>query len=148
MKIEHTREWFRAHRVLFEDKLLEPCVNCGRKSEQLHHIVPLIEGGTNKRSNVIQVCVDCHGKIHGRDFIKMRKLALEGKKRAKATNPNYKEGRPRKFDPKKIEEVLDFIELGHSFKEAAEIYGISKTTLIRRMQERVSKNGGDRGVIG
>ena len=49
---------------------------------------------------------------------------------------DFKEGRPRKFNPDKVNEALDYIEKGHSFKKAAEIYGISKATLVRRMQER------------
>ena len=49
---------------------------------------------------------------------------------------DFKEGRPRKFNPHKVNEALDYIEKGHSFKKAAEIYGISKATLVRRMQER------------
>ena len=138
MEKEEARKWFIKNRKSFEDKLSKPCANCMGESEHLHHIVPLIKGGTNNRSNIIQLCAKCHGEIHDVDFDKMK----EGKKRAKATNPNYKEGRPRKFDPKKVEEALDFIELGHSFNEAAKVYGISKTTLIRRRDERVSKRQG------
>lgn len=32
---------------------------------QLHHIVPLSQGGTNRLSNVVVICSKCHGKIHG-----------------------------------------------------------------------------------
>ena len=49
---------------------------------------------------------------------------------------DFKEGRPRKFSPAKVDEALNYIESGNSFKKASEVFGISKTTLIRRMQER------------
>ncbi len=52
---------------------------------------------------------------------------------------DFKEGRPRKFSPQKVDEALNYIEAGNSYKHAAEIFGISKTTLIRRMQERKDK---------
>lgn len=52
---------------------------------------------------------------------------------------DYREGRPRKFKPKKVEEALNYIEAGNSYKSASETFGISKTTLIRRMQERKAK---------
>lgn len=139
MKIEHSREWFNSHRKIFKYKLLEPCANCGKESKCLHHIVPLIKGGTNNESNIVQLCVECHGIIHDKDLVKMHKAAIEGKKRAKANNPNFKEGRPRKFNPTKVDEALNYVEAGNSYKKASEVFGISKTTLIRRMQERKSK---------
>lgn len=52
---------------------------------------------------------------------------------------DYREGRPRKFNPRKVEEALNYIEAGNSYKRASEMFGISKTTLIRRMQERKDK---------
>ena len=58
-----------------------------------------------------------------------------GKAMARARG-ELKEGRPRKFNPEKVSKALDYVESGHSFKKAAEIYGISKATLVRRMQER------------
>lgn len=52
---------------------------------------------------------------------------------------DYREGRPRKFEPEKVEEALNYIEAGNSYKRASKMFGISKTTLIRRMQERKAK---------
>lgn len=71
-----------------------------------------------------------------RDMIYER--TQEGKAIARQRE-DFKEGRPRKFNPKKVEEALNYIEAGNSYKKASEIFGISKTTLIRRMQERKSK---------
>lgn len=71
-----------------------------------------------------------------RDMIYER--TQEGKTIAKQ-RPDFKEGRPRKYNPAKVEEALNYIEAGNSYKRTAEIFGISKTTLIRRMQERKAK---------
>lgn len=40
------------------------CANCGDKAETLHHIVPLRCGGSNKLSNIIQLCEPCHKATH------------------------------------------------------------------------------------
>lgn len=71
-----------------------------------------------------------------RDMIYER--TQEGKALARQRE-DYREGRPRKFNPRKVEEALNYIEAGNSYKRASEMFGISKTTLIRRMQERKDK---------
>lgn len=40
---------------------------CGAEDRELHvhHIVPLGAGGTNQKSNLITLCDECHGKVHG-----------------------------------------------------------------------------------
>lgn len=45
------------------------CQNCGRKDGpnvdlEAHHGVPLKEGGSNKKSNLITYCAECHNAIH------------------------------------------------------------------------------------
>lgn len=37
---------------------------------QVHHIVPVSEGGNDDRSNLITVCKNCHNKIHNDDWKK------------------------------------------------------------------------------
>lgn len=71
-----------------------------------------------------------------RDMIYER--TQEGKALARQRE-GYREGRPRKFNPSKVEEALNYVEAGNSYKRTSEIFGISKTTLIRRMQERKDK---------
>lgn len=53
----------------------------------------------------------------------------EGKALAKR-NPDFREGRPRKFSKKHIENALKLLE-NHSYREVVEMTGISKSTLIR-----------------
>ena len=32
--------------------------------EEVHHIIPLAEGGTHERDNLIALCKSCHARIH------------------------------------------------------------------------------------
>jgi len=43
------------------------CQSCGNGDRELHvhHIVPLGAGGSNARSNLLTLCDQCHGRVHG-----------------------------------------------------------------------------------
>jgi hypothetical protein len=43
------------------------CQSCGSQNTELaaHHIVPLGCGGTNTLRNLITLCSECHGRVHG-----------------------------------------------------------------------------------
>lgn len=62
-----------------------------------------------------------------RDMIVER--TQEGKAIARQ-NPDFKEGRPKKFNKKQIEHALSLLE-NHSYTQVEEVTGISKSTLIR-----------------
>ena len=56
------------------------CFECGANSElHMHHVVPKSAGGTK----TIPLCVVCHGKVHGRDFMHHKALTIAGLKKAK-----------------------------------------------------------------
>lgn len=47
----------------------ERCEACGATERlQGHHKVPFWQGGSNKLDNLELLCIDCHGKEHGKDF--------------------------------------------------------------------------------
>ena len=46
-------------------------------------------------------------------------------------NPNFKDGRPKKYTPIQIEHALSLLSSGKSYKEVEAITGISKSTMIR-----------------
>ena len=50
-------------------------------------------------------------------------------------NPNFKDGRPKKYTPIQIEHALSLLASGKSYKEVEEITGISKSTLIREKKK-------------
>ncbi len=46
----------------------EICMKEGRvvPVEEVHHILPLAEGGTHARDNLISLCKSCHARIHAK----------------------------------------------------------------------------------
>ena len=50
-------------------------------------------------------------------------------------NPDYKEGRKKKFTSQQINHALELLET-HSYKQVEALTGISKSTLIRAKGER------------
>lgn len=73
-----------------------------------------------------------------RDMIVTR--TQEGKEIAKQ-NPNYKEGRPKKYTSKQIDHALKLKE-NMSYRQVEEVTGIPKRTLIRAKSERDKINNG------
>jgi len=57
-------EWFEIRdKVLKRDDFT--CVNCGSGSNLIvHHIVPISEQGTNRLSNLVSLCRECHRLAH------------------------------------------------------------------------------------
>lgn len=61
------RAWQRIRtRYIHKHPLCEECLKHGRyvPVEEVHHIIPLSEGGTNDESNLMSLCRSCHEKIH------------------------------------------------------------------------------------
>lgn len=66
-----------------------------------HHIVPKILGGTK----TIPLCINCHGLVHNRDFVKSRTLQKIGIEKAKKEGKYKNNGRYNK-----IETIEDFMK--------------------------------------
>ena len=51
-----------------EHPLCELCLLEGRyvKADDIHHKLPLAEGGTHDRSNLIALCKSCHNRLHAK----------------------------------------------------------------------------------
>lgn len=63
-----------------------------------------------------------------------RSMIIERTQNGKAIakqNPNFKEGRPKKYTQVQIDHAVSLLDQGHSYKKVAAITGISKSTLIR-----------------
>ena len=67
-----------------------------------------------------------------RDMIVER--TMEGKAIAKQ-NPDFREGRPKKYSRKQIEHALELLD-NNSYKQVEDLTGISKSTLIRAKRDR------------
>lgn len=50
------------------------CKLCNKKTEylELHHIIPKSRGGTDDKSNLIELCSECHGLAHDVSFTNER----------------------------------------------------------------------------
>lgn len=46
-------------------------------------------------------------------------------------NPNYREGRPRKYTACQLDHALNLLKCGNSYKQVEAMTGISKSTLVR-----------------
>ena len=52
-------------------------------------------------------------------------------------DPNYKEGRPKKYTPKQMDHAMELLST-MSYKQVEEVTGISKSTLIREKKRRTA----------
>ena len=68
-----------------------------------------------------------------RDMIVQR--TQEGKAVARATDPDFREGRPPKFDAEQLDHAMELLE-NHSYAQTAKLTGISKSTLVRERKRR------------
>ncbi len=53
-------------------------------------------------------------------------------------NPNFRDGRPKKFSAVQREHAVQLLDSGMSYKQVEDITGISKSTLIRAKKERTA----------
>lgn len=83
MTIEEVRAEFgrQSFRDSMKEKLGNICVNCGStESIEYHHIVPIINGGSNNLSNIVPLCYECHCKAHDKAY---KHRSIEGRGRPK-----------------------------------------------------------------
>ena len=117
MRSEARREFQRrSFRAFLPSMCGTECVNCGStKNIEYHHIVPLVAGGTNRYSNIVPLCGECHGKIHG---LKSCHKRGEGAGRPRNEAPLCYEAYLREFIRGRItyKECHDLLELPKSVK--------------------------------
>ncbi len=42
------------------------CQKCGAPATEVHHVIPLADGGTNDMGNLLPLCKGCHSRVTGR----------------------------------------------------------------------------------
>jgi len=65
--IRYGKTWRQMRdKYLARHPLCEMCLKDGRltPTEEVHHILPISQGGTHARSNLMSLCQSCHTKIH------------------------------------------------------------------------------------
>ena len=125
-RLVFTRPSFRKKVI---DKKGGICCNCGRLEEiQYHHIVPLINGGTNKLTNIVPICQECHSKAHDKKY----------------TSLGENHGRPKLISFQEAEHILsEYFNLKIGTKEAKEKLGMSennKSTWFKLTKEYKKKH--------
>ena len=64
---KYGRAWKRIRdRYAAAHPLCEMCLNEGRLTpvEEVHHILPISQGGDHRQSNLMSLCQSCHTKLH------------------------------------------------------------------------------------
>ena len=111
------------------------CGNCGGKGSHVHHIIPLSLGGTNRFSNLVTLCDNCHGIVHNKDFNNWKYLQKKGIKKAKAQG-KYKGGKKRIKMPINFEEEYNKWKLGQqTAKVTMENCLLKRTTFYAMVKE-------------
>ena len=87
------------------------CPCCGKnEKEVIHHILPLALGGIDEDSNLIGICSECHGKIHGgTDTHNLAKVIR--------FSSGKLGGRPKDYDYEKAFDLLDKFAMYQITKE-------------------------------
>ena len=87
------RDEFKRIRASFMAQCSRECGNCGSADDlEIHHIVPIIYGGTNRYTNLAVLCGACHGAVHESKSRSCSALTKAGLERAKAEGKQL--GRP------------------------------------------------------
>lgn len=64
---KYGRAWKRIRdRYAAAHPLCELCLKEGRLTpvEEVHHVIPLSQGGTHRNDNLMSLCQSCHTKLH------------------------------------------------------------------------------------
>ena len=67
VNIRYGRAWRKVREsYVLKHPLCERCLEKGRFTpvDEVHHIIPVSQGGTNKENNLMSLCKSCHNKIH------------------------------------------------------------------------------------
>ena len=94
------KQAIRNHMTMYRQEILDHtwtrCVNCGSDQHiELHHIVPLANGGNHIFTNIVPLCYDCHLKAHNK--IKRQSGYRETR--------NTRKSQPEKIKKKKVVKV-------------------------------------------
>ena len=117
------------------DFLPSSCQNCGSSENlEIHHIVPIVFGGTNRIGNLAALCGSCHRLAHG-DGKGTSVSARTARGREAAMARGVKFGPKVKHKPEKLAAAAELARRpGQSVTAAAREFGCSRATLYNYMQ--------------
>ena len=110
------------------------CFECGGTDNiHNHHIIPKSLGGTK----TIPLCIVCHSKVHGKDFVKFQSLARVGIKRYVENGGKLgrkvgtKESNERFMSKPINQQIKGLVENGMSVRGIANSIGVSTKTIVK-----------------
>ena len=70
---------------MMKSKRRKKCESCKVLTDyrEAHHIVPISVGGSDEKSNMINLCIDCHGKAHNAQFTRKKGVVSNGQQKSK-----------------------------------------------------------------
>jgi len=117
-----------------EDKVIkkDSCFECGGYQDiHYHHVVPEVKGGTM----TLPLCIICHGKVHNRDFLRIKELQRVGIEKAKLKGVYRGRNSGTKEDPyvflkkPKNQQIIQYLSSGYTQAEIIKILKCSYGTI-------------------
>jgi len=115
------------------------CCNCDNEAVHMHHVVPRAKGGSDRPSNLVPLCANCHALVHGVRATCNPDLIKAGLARRKAKG--LPTGQPPKWSKEQLEKGVSLYRSGKTLYEAASESGVPKSTLYRYIQGNGTHKG-------
>ncbi|WP_018933295.1 HNH endonuclease [Gracilibacillus lacisalsi] len=127
--LKEKRRVFEAIKPKIWRQLSHECSNCGATEKlHLHHIVPLVKGGSNRITNITPLCEECHSRVH---------FEIGEFENGKGFNIS---GVVKKYDFDK-NQLQRMYEEGKTHAEMAEVIGCSPSHVSLKLREfNISKD--------
>lgn len=126
------------------------CINCGKEATMWHHVVPKELGGKDG-TNLVPLCDNCHGLIHGISYAKGKlshsELTKIGIQKAKAAGKRVGGEKGRKLTIKKAapakEQIRNYSKDFNgtlSDVECMKLVGVARNTYYKYKRELREEN--------
>ncbi|QFQ28872.1 HNH endonuclease [Bacillus thuringiensis] len=137
----HIREEFEMNRTDYLKTLPKECANCGETSDlDIHHIVPLVKGETNRISNMVMLCLECHGRIYSVNRVKHKELQIIGIEKAKERGVYKGKSKKCTETSESMKQALGLFKdrknNGYTVKKICNETGVSRTVLYEVAKEK------------
>lgn len=106
------------------------CFECGKPAKCNHHVIPKCLGG----KKTVPLCLQCHGLVHDRNFMRHKELQKKGIAAAKEDGRymGRKKGTLKlKRGPHRAKQLHD---RGHTLREIARALDVTHTTVARYLK--------------
>lgn len=95
------------------------CFECGEMTTGLHHVIPVVYGGTKQ----LPMCKLCHRKAHSVGPTSQPEMVKKGLEKARLRGAKF--GAPVKVNEEAARTILEFRSEGKSMKAIAKLVGLS-----------------------